>query len=193
MGNEDWTITLGDDGTWLCEHMDVEEKPVPPTQLNVAEAQWESPDAPVSSGWSRVRRLQCPDCGTYWRIWEHLRVAKHYTGWTGTRQSLIASPDFVPRYHRAQVRDIDRIIAAVREVFPDVLVTQYCFILPSSDDGLWNLFLREDLSNDISLESPGGHCPFIIETDELSSYAVRRANTVEEAVAMVLDHLKSLR
>ena len=41
-----------------------------------------------------------------------------------------------------QIRDVDRIIEAVRQAFPDVVVDQLKVTYPADDDGLWYFHLQ---------------------------------------------------
>ena len=107
MSNDGWTIEIDADGTWLCEHSNSQGNATPPTRLTANEATIENPqDSP-----ERQRGLSS-DCDTYWRVWKGLKQAKQY----------VLSPlvDFIPppgRYRRLRQRDIDQILAALKESF----------------------------------------------------------------------------
>jgi hypothetical protein len=73
-------------------------------------------------------------------------------------------------------RDIDRIIASIKEQIPDVHVEQLQKTHPADDDGLW-WFCVPGRKN-IQVESSTGNCPFLIETD-LSSETIE---TLEETI-----------
>jgi hypothetical protein len=90
------------------------------------------------------------------------------------------------------VRDIDRVIEVAGRQVPDLVVTQYDYIWPGDDEGIW-FFWVPGLDTDIQLESSSGGCPFLVETDEQSSYEARTAATVEQAVMMVVACLKPRR
>jgi hypothetical protein len=89
-------------------------------------------------------------------------------------------------------RDIDQIIKQVRQRLPDIEVVQLKKSLPADDDGIW-WFTLPDVEKDIQIESSFGNCPFIVETDELCCESARKAETVDEAVSMIVDYLHSLK
>jgi hypothetical protein len=89
-------------------------------------------------------------------------------------------------------KDIDLIIEKVKQEMSDVGVYQLKKKLPTDDDGIWWFYLP-DVKPDIQIESSYGMCPFIVETNEQSSYDARKADTVDEAVSMIIDYLKPLR
>ena len=88
-------------------------------------------------------------------------------------------------------RDIERIIAAVSERLPDIRVQQWRPVYPGDDDGIW-WFSLPGVSKDVQIEGPYGSCPFLVETDEQSSYEARTAHTVAEAVEMIVSYLEPL-
>ncbi|MFT3745926.1 MAG: hypothetical protein QM785_16770 [Pyrinomonadaceae bacterium] len=89
--------------------------------------------------------------------------------------------------HR-QTRDIDTIIRRVIEILPIVNVSQLKATHPVDDDGIWYFFVQGD-DQDIQLESSLGMCPFIVETVEQNSNRARTAETVENAVSMIVEYL----
>jgi hypothetical protein len=96
-------------------------------------------------------------------------------------------------YHRLPIRDIDRIIAATRELISDLEVTQWQQSWPSDDDGLWSFGLP-GITKDIQIESWTGECPFVVEhSDMKSSSEAETAQSVEEAVAKVVAYLTALK
>jgi len=65
-------VTRLDDGrTWLCCHVDAEGTPAAPSRLRLEDAvEWPHPtNAPR-------RMMRCPVCGTLWRAWPEMGVAK---------------------------------------------------------------------------------------------------------------------
>ena len=88
-------------------------------------------------------------------------------------------------------RDIDRIIQQVKEQLPEVDVVQLQKIHPADDDGIW-WFRLPGIDKDIQIESSYGNCPFIVETDELCCEQARNAESVDDAVKMVVEYLRSL-
>jgi hypothetical protein len=87
--------------------------------------------------------------------------------------------------------DIDRIIQQVNEQLPEVDVVQLQKIHPADDDGIW-WFRLPGIDKDIQIESSYGNCPFIVETDELCCEQARNAESVDDAVKMVVEYLRSL-
>ena len=94
--------------------------------------------------------------------------------------------------HVSITRDIDQIIAAVRQQIPEVIVWQLQKTHPADDDGIWYFGLGE-ASNDVQIETSSGMCPFLVETDEQSSHQARTAQTVAETVQMIVAYLLPLR
>ena len=63
------------------------------------------------------------------------------------------------------MRDIDHIIERLKAVIPDVQVTQLQVAHPGADDdGLWFIKIPGK-AGAVQIESPGGNCPFLIESD----------------------------
>ncbi|MEP7076423.1 MAG: hypothetical protein ABI878_11490 [Acidobacteriota bacterium] len=88
-------------------------------------------------------------------------------------------------------RDIDEIIVRVKQEIPEVRVDQLKVTHPGADDdGLW-YFSLPNVDDDIQIESSYGMGPFIVETNEQSSYDARTANTIDETVSMIVDYLNS--
>jgi uncharacterized heparinase superfamily protein len=89
--------------------------------------------------------------------------------------------------------DIDRIIAEVRHLHPDVIVVQMCKYHPADDDGLW-WFRLPDVEPDIQVESSTYDCPFIVEHSGMkSSDDATDAHTVEQVVDIADRYLCSLK
>jgi hypothetical protein len=86
------------------------------------------------------------------------------------------------------MRDIDHIILRIRQRYPDVVVTQYRPRHPADDDGIW-WFNHSNANQDIQIESTTGMCPFIIETDEHSSFNALTGYTIDENVARIVTFL----
>jgi len=190
MRDDSWLGTIDSHGSWLCEHLDHAGNAAPPTTLNVTQSVVENPDADEKR---RRGHLWCPDCGTYWRVWEHSRIAKQYaaspTVHLASGERVAASA----RYRRSPIRDIDQIIAAARERLPDLVVEQHQQSWPGDDDGLW-FFSLPGIAKDIQLESSYGMCPFIVEhSDMKSSTDAETARSIEEAVEKVVAYLTSLK
>lgn len=87
------------------------------------------------------------------------------------------------------MRDIERIIGVMGEMYPAVEVRQLKVLHPGADDdGLW--FFRQPKSPfEVQIESTSGMCPFLIETDETPDRLT--SNSVAETVQAlaVLLHL----
>jgi hypothetical protein len=94
--------------------------------------------------------------------------------------------------HHSITRDIDQIIAAVRQEIPEVIVWQLQKTHPADDDGIWYFGLPE-VSNDVQIENSSGMCPFLVETDEQSCHQARTAQTVAQTVQMIVAYLLPLR
>lgn len=89
-------------------------------------------------------------------------------------------------------RDIESIIMGVKRKLPDVSFWQLPKVHAGDDNGLW-FFSLPGVDKDIQLESPTGNCPFLVETEEQSSYQARTAQTAKEAIDLVVDYLGALR
>lgn len=89
-------------------------------------------------------------------------------------------------------RDIDQIIQRVKQQSPDIKVHQLHKTHSGDDDGIW-WFWFPGIEGDIQIESSFGNCPFIAETNELCCENARKAETIEEAVSMILDYLNALK
>jgi hypothetical protein len=78
------------------------------------------------------------------------------------------------------VRDIERIIGVIGEMYPAVEVRQLKVLHPGADDdGLW--FFRQPESRfEVQIESSSGMCPFLVETGETPDR--RTTNSVAETV-----------
>ncbi len=88
-------------------------------------------------------------------------------------------------------RDIDHVIALVRERLPSVSVVQWHKKHPGDDDGIW-WFRLPGIERDIQLESSFGTCPFLVENDDMQSTAEQwRAASVEEAARAVVGYLEA--
>jgi len=89
-------------------------------------------------------------------------------------------------------RDIDAIVERVQREIPACRVQQLQVKHPDSDDdGIW-YFSLPGIEREIQIESSFGMCPFIVETNEQSSYNARNADTVDMAASMIVDYLYSL-
>lgn len=88
-------------------------------------------------------------------------------------------------------RDIDLIIEKVRQQLPEISVHQYHKTHPSDDDGIW-WFSLPNMEPDIKLDSSYGSCPFMVETNEHWGENTRTANSVDEAVSMIVNYLNKL-
>ncbi|WP_237712421.1 hypothetical protein [Pedosphaera parvula] len=77
-------------------------------------------------------------------------------------------------------RDIDRIIARLKDEFPSLLVQQLKKTHPADDDGLWWVKLSE-CEEEIQIESPSGNVPFLIEADSI----VKKNASEEEVIAFI--------
>ena len=86
------------------------------------------------------------------------------------------------------LRDIDIIIAKVREQLPAVAVEQLQVVHPADDDGIW-WFSLPGVKRDVHVESSFATCPFVIETDEQSSDKALRASSVDQAVQLIVEYL----
>jgi len=88
-----------------------------------------------------------------------------------------------------QIRDVDRIIEAVRQAFPDAVVDQLKVTHPADDDGLWYFHLPENPKDDIQIESSYGNCPFLIEN--MRNDDRKNGETVEQVVSIICQYLRA--
>jgi hypothetical protein len=184
VGDGAWRVKIEADSTWLCEHSERGGNPAPPTRLTVKDGMVENPQ---DSADRRRVYLRCPECGTHWRVWEHERTAKLYVA--NPSMHLCSAKTSLPpaHYHRSKTMEIDQILADVRELVPDVEITQYKQSWPGDDDGLW-FFRLPSSDNEVQIESWNGTCPFIVEsgkTDEADT-----GTTVPDVVAKVVSLLR---
>ncbi len=94
--------------------------------------------------------------------------------------------------HQPIMRDIDQIIAAVKQQIPEATISQLQKKHSADDDGIW-WFGLPAVSNDVQIENAYGMCPFLIETDAQSSHQARTAQTIGETVQMIVAYLTPLR
>ena len=88
-----------------------------------------------------------------------------------------------------QIRDVDRIIEAVRQAFPDVIVDQLKVTYPADDDGLWYFHLPEKPKDDIQIESSYGNCPFLIEN--MRNDDRENGESVEQVVSIICQYFRA--
>src|SRR5688572_4085304 len=143
-------VKLSLDGSWECRHARRSGEPAPATRLRIDGVPQPNPGRPTSAR----RRITCPDCGTLWRVWADLGVAKPAVEWSAA--------DALRRIRRAPVLDIDRVIDLVAADLPDVTVVQHQDAWPGDDEGVW-FFRLPHVTADIQLESSAGMCPFTVE------------------------------
>lgn len=79
------------------------------------------------------------------------------------------------------MRDVKRIIKAIKEISPDLSVRQLTVSHPGADDDGLCFFEQPNSEYEVQIESSTGMCPFLIETGE--SDARVEARSIEEAVA----------
>lgn len=89
------------------------------------------------------------------------------------------------------VRDIDLIIEKAKQRLPEVRVYQIHKTHPADDNGVW-IFSLPNVESDIQIESSYGVCPFIVETNEQCCADARTASSIDDAVLMIVDYLKSV-
>ena len=83
-------------------------------------------------------------------------------------------------------RDIDRVIAKVRDAHPGITVEQLPVRHPGADDdGLW-FFRHPADGSEVQLESSTGAVPFLVESEDALAAT---ANSVDEAVSVVVTRL----
>jgi len=87
----------------------------------------------------------------------------------------------IVRLNRGSVRDVERIIKAIKEISPDLSVRQLTVSHPGADDDGLCFFEQPNSEYEVQIESSTGMCPFLIETGE--SDARVEARSIEEAVA----------
>ena len=79
------------------------------------------------------------------------------------------------------MRDIDEVMAQVRERDPEILVEQLRVKHAADDDGVW--FFRKG-EREIQLESSAGNLPFVIENSDNATCAY--AHTIDGAVNEII-------
>jgi hypothetical protein len=84
------------------------------------------------------------------------------------------------------MRDIDVIIGALIQSYPDLSFWQLTVMHPADDDGIW-YFEHPSCPYRVKLESSYGTCPFIFETTADATFEV--AETVPAAIRLVIDGL----
>lgn len=90
------------------------------------------------------------------------------------------------------MKDIEQIIARVREAMPAVRIVQMQKTHSADDDGLW-WFRLPGIKKDIQIESSTYDCPFLIEHDDMNSSEEKiRTESVEVTVGVITDHLKRI-
>ena len=175
-------VKLDDDGTWECRHVVHSSEPARSTRLRLDQTLEFNPGHPTSAP---RRWTNCPDCGTYWRVWVNLRVAKPAIEWSASDAASMPR-----RFRRAPILDIDRVIDLVKADLREVSVVQHHDVWPADDEGVW-FFRLPNVEHNIQLESSAGMCPFFVEHDGMPSPADRggwNAVSVEEAAKMVVDY-----
>ena len=175
-------VKLDGDSTWLCNHATSSGTPAPSTRLSLDQTVELVPGHRTGRRW-----INCPDCGTFWRVWPDQGVAKPAAEWNPTNATF-----FVGRYRRAPVLDIDRIIDRVKLALPEIAVMQHHNIWPADDEGVW-WFQLPNVEKNIQIESSTGTCPFFVEHDGMPSPADGggwNAASVEEAGQMIVDYLR---
>lgn len=90
---------------------------------------------------------------------------------------------------QAPERDIDRIIAAVRQQIPEVTVDQIPKERPTDDDSIW-WFGLPGVLEDVRVEQPRGTGPLLLVTeDDERGYQRRMAAGAAEAAQMIVAYL----
>jgi hypothetical protein len=177
-------VKLDDDGTWECRHVGLPGEPHSSTRLRLDQTLELNPGHPTSAP---RRWTNCPDCGTYWRVWVDLRVAKPSIEWSA---SDAASKH--RRYRRAPVLDVDRVIDLVKANLAEVSVVQHHDVWPADDEGVW-FFRLPKVQNNIQIESSTGMCPFFVEHDGMPSPADGggwNAASVHQAAKLIVGYLR---
>ena len=170
-----WTTPVAADGTWLCEHVDADGSGTLAERLDLARAT----RGPLGFPTATDRRfITCGRCGTQWRVWPQLSVAKP------SLQSVAAGgPAY--RIQPSPVRDVSRVFTLVRGELPDVQIDQLEQTFPDDDDGLWFLRRPHGVAQ-IQIESATGACPFLVE----HGHSAWTAATVDEAASLVVTYLR---
>jgi hypothetical protein len=88
----------------------------------------------------------------------------------------------------SHTRDIDRIIHQIKGKYPEIEVIQLRQKHNADDNGIW-WFFQQNTGREIQIENPFGNCPFLVETDERSSYQAQVATTIEEAIQAIVSYL----
>lgn len=174
-------VKLDHDGSWECRHFRRSGEPAPSTRLRIDGMSQPNPGRPTSAR----QRVACPDCGTLWRVWTDLTVAK---------QAVEPSADnAIGALRRAPILDVDHVMELVATALPDISVVQHHDAWPADDEGVW-FFRLPNVEHTIQLESSTGMCPFFIEHDGMPSPAEGggwNAASIEEATRMVVEYLRS--
>lgn len=87
------------------------------------------------------------------------------------------------------IRDINKIIAEVKNQFPKANVWQIEVTHPTDDNGIWFFWLGEKTDDEIHVENSYGQCPFYMETFRNDEMVI--GNTIEETVAVICEHLRT--
>ena len=160
---------------WLCHHVDADNAPSTPTRLTLIDTHdWPHPVQ------NARRWVNCPDCGTRWRVWVQSRQVKPTVHWHGR----ISRPGAY-RFRHAPLLDIDRLVERIRQGEPLVRVDQFENVWPADDDGLWYFALPGGSRLSVQVESPSGNCPFLVERT-----GCQTVETVEEAANLVFAALR---
>ncbi len=85
--------------------------------------------------------------------------------------------------------DLAAVIESVKHVLPDVVWRQITVSHAADDDGIWEFKLSGDSwTRHVSIESPDGTCPFVVETTKHD--ARRVAETVADTADTVVRWLR---
>jgi hypothetical protein len=87
-----------------------------------------------------------------------------------------------------RIRDVDRIVEGVRQIFPEVIVDQLRVTHPADDDGLWYFHLPENPNDDIQIESSYGSCPFLIEN--MGNDDRKSGDSVDQVVSIICEYFR---
>lgn len=104
-------LKLDADDSWECQHARRSGEPASSTRLRIDGMAQPNLGRPTSTR----QRITCPDCGTLWRVWTDLRVAKPAVEWSAA--------DTTRAVRRAPVLDIDRVVDLVAADLPDSLLS----------------------------------------------------------------------